>query len=301
MNIEAFVESVIAGAVENSHVLMHTDISRTLSLRPSSFPYCALRQFLSLPDALAKGELADFSSAYYRKVGTTAHEVFQELVERSGAYVIKDWLCKDCGHRHVLKRRVSQCKKCSSNNVKGVEHRIEYQNEFGTVVGHVDEILVTPRKTLIPIDYKTTSSRRLASKKKNPDAGYVEQLSTYALVLGRDYEVEGWALVYFTRDDPTKRAIVTSSDVGPSPHQMTEQKLQGYQKKHRRVIQLHQAEQVTRIVAERPCHDRSHPMAQWCRFKSVCCASTEGFTEDYAQKTFNKVKSRLPLVPSDQN
>lgn len=267
------------------------DLKRVLYLRPSSFTYCPLRAFFNLRLAFSKKVLEPFDKSYYTNVGTATHLVWQSCAESSGIRIVKDWLCsnKECSHRHVLVANPRKCKKCSSP-VYGAEHEIA----IGSIRGHVDEILevTLPDGKLgyIPVDYKSTSTKGLAYKKKNPGEAYVAQISAYATLLSRSLNVVGWCLVFFSRDNPNKVEYHASTKL------LELSKLKTWSRQHRKLLALESWDEVRELIANRMCRSRQdvEKKARFCAYASYC-TSEDRQCRKHAKVIFSKLEDRLPL------
>lgn len=289
--IEKRVGLALKKAVEEGTVHNKNDMSRVLYLRPSSFSYCPLRAFFRLPTALSNGAHEPFDKAYYTSVGTTAHLVWQSVLETGHGRLVKDWLClsKECRHRHSLVSDPKRCVKCGGK-VKGVEHEIR----LGVIRGHVDDILEVDLPNgevgYIPIDYKSTSLAGLKYKRKNPGDAYVAQLSSYATILSRKLNVIGWCLVFFARDKPTQTVLYSSTKL------LETSKLKEWSKQHRAMLRLKQFDDVKPLILNRACRTREDVEAKhkFCDFRSFCTHGDKTCAT-HAREVLRKVQARLPL------
>lgn len=297
--IQFAVEGALKKAQDEGYTRRSVDPKRVLYLRPSSFHYCPLRTFFGLPKALSKSTQENFSTSFFTKVGTATHLVWQSAMEVSSVRLLKDWQCvnRECKHRVVLEPapKDMKCPKCGSP-VKGDEHEID----LDYLQGHVDEILLFDRggKTYaVPIDYKSTSAAKIYKKRKEPDEAYVAQISSYATLIKpilakRGIEVLGWALVFFTRDNPFKTVVV------PGKTFMPKEKLKRWAKEHTEVIaKVSQPEHLKPLVRNRMCKTREEMEGSIGRCDHVSrCIHGDRTCFNHAKAILDTLRDKLPVV-----
>lgn len=198
------------------------DTVRREELHPSSFPYCGYRHAM---EQLEHGD-SDVGEngammLYYVNVGSAAHLVFQEfmgkLKKKHGVEgrIIGDWKCTnpDCGHLHEFDV-YKLCPKCKSDTTYeelGVRYRKRTK-------GHTDGLYLLDGKYWV-IDYKTSSIRAIEYYQKTgrgfPYTSNKFQIRSYIAYLEEKYEIEieGWALIYAARDNPSTHYAIVASEM----------------------------------------------------------------------------------------
>ena len=300
------IEKAIDTIADEGQTQEDTDLTRLLYLRPSSFSYCPLNTFLSLNRSLRKTRSMDFAGAFFTKVGTATHEVWQETTfslfgdagNPHNVIVLRDWVCsnKECKHRVELSAKApSKCPKCGTAKMRSTEHRVQRPG----IRGHVDEIFVlTDLKVAIIFDWKSCSAAKLATKKLGADVAYEAQISTYASLLRKrlasmGYEVAGWCLGYFTRDNPFKRKLVFGTKL------IETQTLRLWRDQHTFVLHLTNQSDVLKLVDARPCKTRefAEKHHSYCSYKNSCTHSDDAARE-YAVDIWRTLRkdSKLPAI-----
>lgn len=209
---------VYAEAMEKVIVVSH---GRGPEFRPSSFPICPVLAYMQMREAAKLGYYPGKMNAgggFFTSVGTAAHENIQYFIGESGN-VFGDWKCKNpkC-EKHTIGRNLfddsgkmvragkltrkntcnNKCPKCCEP-MEYIEKEIEYRG----MKGHIDCIYRLPNGNYWIADYKTTTKNNLKSSKL-PKREHLMQLPTYCYVLEKKYGmvVEGFSLLYFSRDNP---------------------------------------------------------------------------------------------------
>lgn len=152
-------------------------VVRQERLRVSGFPYCGLKSAFTKMRAKTVGEKEEDTNSgkeHFTGTGTNMHLVFQRWMGNTGT-VLGNWKCynKDCGHEKRLSRS-NKCPKCKSE-MEYIEIDVKM---FKHVSGHIDGVWRSPEGKYFVIDYKTTSTRMLASPML-PYAKNVAQITSY--------------------------------------------------------------------------------------------------------------------------
>lgn len=209
---------VYAEAMEKSITVSH---GRGPEFRPSSFPICPVLAYMQMKEAAKAGYYASTmstSGGFFTSVGTAAHENIQYFMGETGR-IFGDWKCKNpkC-KRHKLSKNVydedgnviREGKLTRTNTVnnkcpscKEPMEYIEKEINYNGLKGHIDCIYKMPSGAYWIADYKTTTKNNLKSSKL-PKREHLMQLPTYCYVLEKKYgmEIEGFSLLYFSRDNP---------------------------------------------------------------------------------------------------
>lgn len=295
--LDLTVKSAIKKMQEEGTTRARKDASRILYLRPSSFRfnYCQLRTFFSAREAAhtSTHELMPFAKSYFVRMGTTAHEVWQEAMFRAGVHILYDWKCLDCGHKQHRKEALKRCTKCKSKRIITDEVEIDFMG----VRGHVDCLLVvtdpnTKEKAYIVVDFKTTSKAAIAKKRTQPDEQYLAQIQAYCRTLSLEgLNILGWSLVFFTRDNPFLVEVVSGTDVN-----ITKKQIKTWGRQHQSVMNATDWKEIQSYVLERPCHSPeevkdkmiSCPFATFCVHGDSACAK-------HAKESYKQMKPQLPI------
>ena len=283
-DVQDRVERVVNLIADEGTTRQATDLTRLLYLRPSAFSYCPLNTFLGLKAALRRQRVMGFSGAFFTKVGTACHDAWQESTlslfgqacNQHKVIVLRDWLCRGdgCTARYELTvAPPATCDHCGGASFRTAEHQVRRPG----LRGHVDEIFVfEDTKTAVIFDWKSCSASKLAKKKLGVDIAYEAQISTYASLLkkrlkGMGYDVAGWCLGYFTRDNPHKRKLVFGTRL------MDLATLKLWRDQHQFVLNLTTEDEVIQLVNDRPCRTREYAEANhsYCPHKGHCTYSDE--------------------------
>jgi hypothetical protein len=285
------VNKALRRTIQEGQTSLKVDPKRSLYLRPSQLPYCALRQYFNLPKLLVRSNAMDFGSTFYTRVGTAVHTVLQEAMQsiaQKDSYCLFDWICRDCKTRHSLHKDLKVCTNCGSRNVYADEHEIN----LPWIQGHIDNIIVSGKYAVI-VDYKTTSSSALASKGK--PLNYTTQIGTYCTlmkpVLAKlGLELIGWALIYVARDNH-KFKVVTGSDFTPI------KLLRQWSVQHQRVLNLTKLSEVKELVQTRICKTKedNNKFDSFCSYRNVCTTGN-GACKKHALSVYGKLEGKLPVI-----
>ena len=294
------IEGLLLSVFDEGSCYQANDAGRTLHLRPSSFPFCPLRFFLTLPESLSKGRRIPASMAYYVRVGQTIHDVFQEAIathDTANQFFIRDWKCDKCHHLHRLTTLPPHCVKCNAP-FRIHEHpaNLEHTIKEGNLVGHVDDSFTFSHNDndyLIVIDYKSTSLSRLNSNKL-PESSHLHQLRAYASLLNKKHHVLGYVLIYIPRDNPRKLKAF--------PFMLTDKEatstlrtIARYETQHRQALNASTRSEVLQLIDSRPCHDEAsfNEFTSHCAFKAFCTTSN---SPQLVQLADERLQRRLAIA-----
>lgn len=279
------LSGVLRVATTDGVTTSHPDKARVLKLRVSSFPFCARRWYLSLPKLTAKAFVSSAVDEWFLRIGTTAHEVLQQAMataQHDKAVLVQDWLCLDCGHRHVFQPRPSACRFCGSRRLRHEETCVTRGKHL---LGHMDGCVAfvprgqgltdySPAWPHVFLDYKTTTLDTVQSKLDTlPYPENVEQLNAYAAIKHEaGVNAVGSVLVYVPRDNPYRY------HVAPVPLDLSVlERIDGYERRYeqaRAAATLEQARalptKVKKDFASRCAH---------CPFTAAC---ESALTDPYA-------------------
>lgn len=206
---------ILAGFDTKLRAAMDSEVQiknkHTGKLRISSFPFCPRSYLFNLVDARSPTKTFSTMGRYYTEVGTITHEIIQDALERtdSKVHMVRDYECTACHKKYVYRTRPKKCS-CGNTTFKWHEHTVKYGKY---IEGHIDDSTLLPTKRIWTIDYKTTSKEKIVQHRKTgkvfPYESNVAQLSTYSAIKWHEgYDIEGYALVYVARDNPSQYEIV---------------------------------------------------------------------------------------------
>jgi len=214
----SFFGKLYADAMEKS---ITTRTGRAPAFRPSSLPMCSIHVYLKLMKGASLGYFEQEMSAaggYFTSVGTAAHENIQYYIGTTGK-VWGDWNCitpycqkfydtRDLyNEKGAITRKGSITAKNTTNNIcpccKHPMGYVEKEIKYKGLVGHIDCIILLPNGHFWVADYKTTTARKIMSKKL-PHSAHLIQLPAYCYVLAKKYGmvIDGFSLLYLSRDNP---------------------------------------------------------------------------------------------------
>jgi hypothetical protein len=172
------------------------DASRLEQLRCSALPYCPTSALVNY--AQRGGFRAmDMRMAFYVRVGSAVHEVFQNYLAQTGS-LLADYYCPRCKTWFRSSHQYEHC--------DGATDYHEITLAYKGVHGHIDAVFKDKSGEYWIVDFKTCSLAGLTSKLKAPPAGYYAQVRAYAYLLLKQYgiRVRGVMLMYVPRDNPAK-------------------------------------------------------------------------------------------------
>lgn len=195
-----------------------TDPSRYSYHRPSSLPFCPVREgYKRLIDGVPTERFNSFTENFYVDIGSKVHELLQRFLGRARyefdlnthVEVLGHWKCPRC--KKV--RRFCTYKECKCGG-KPDYHEIEIN--YRKTHGHMDKV-IRIGKWLIIADYKTSSSRAIFTHRKTgeyfPYLANKCQLTRYIGLFERSFKdlfepggkfegctVVGGLLIYVSRE-----------------------------------------------------------------------------------------------------
>ncbi|WYW01263.1 CRISPR/Cas system associated protein [Pseudomonas phage vB_PpuM-SKa-4] len=237
------MERIMAEACKVTDV-RHMSETRVMDLHPSSFPFCPIYHAIATLESglVMEREEEVVGGGFYTSIGTAVHETFQHAVSltpfamgdtaRRNAKVLDtatkkklsrqkfmkglkraivgDYYCKKCKHNHEFSPHPGKCVKCGHKFFRYEELAVRYGKN---ITGHTDGLLWLDGKYYV-IDYKTTSSYKVMKHQKEggvfPAKANVPQIKSYIVLLEMMHNIviEGWMLIYITRDNFHRRVIV---------------------------------------------------------------------------------------------
>lgn len=303
MNLGLAVTAAIQKTQREGTNRSKKDSKRLLYLRPSGFHfnYCQLRTFFACREALhgSTHTLMDFSKSYFTKMGTTSHEVFQEALFRSGVEALHDWVCTRCKTRYRMKESIKKCSTCWRKGVrdKPTFEREEIEIDYLGVLGHIDCVLKVKDREgkvwYVVVDLKSTSAAALPKKKKDPGDNYLAQIQTYTLVLKElGLPIKGWALVFFTRDNPFKFEVVSGTEI-----RISKKELKLWGKLHREALNATSLKEVLLFAEHRICRSREDVEKKMgsCPH-AVKCIHGDAECKKHVKADFKQMAGKLPVI-----
>jgi PD-(D/E)XK nuclease superfamily len=289
---------------EEGTVSIKNDPLRVKRLRFSGLPYCQVKHFASLPQALALSQSKDFRFGFYTSVGTAVHSSVQSALSSLAAKSLRvkhiaDWKCLTCGKLHSFQTQPDQCSFCRSIKFEFQEHTISIDlgPKHSKIFGHVDTIFQRPDTSLIIVDWKTTSQKNLRKSVENPSLSYLTQLRSYAAAISHSsgLRVDSIALGFIPRDNPndTEFYVEAYQDKG-SPYLNM---LRYWSSDHQQTLRVSKESHLQTLVDKRPCKDALHPSHQDCPMAKRCAGNDEGALSILQNRfAILKSKDRLPVI-----
>lgn len=306
------VNRLFQEVISEGRVMEQNDPTRVKSLRVSSFPFCAVQWFLSLPNRTSKASALDASFKFYVSVGHAVHDTLQKLLTTLDmsalkAEMIADWRCLACkkkhyGNRdigmHVMQVQPSKCEVCGGDKFEFHEVTVKYKN----IVGHVDTIfeitLNKPTKAYpegkawIVVDYKTAKMKNMGTDhmashhNKSQIRAYVALLKK----LGKPV-VPFAALIYVPREDLKHFQVkVVSVDF-----EKMYPKIENYIKQFKQAVRVRAKSDLIPIVEDRPCSEKCLKQFEWCQWRGMCAGEEN---EEVILRELNNIrKVMLPRLP----
>jgi hypothetical protein len=251
--------AVVYREAQDLFLTSRKDVGRLKSLRPSQLPFCPVRFFINhATQGLVQTQ--DMNSAFYTEVGTAVHSVVQKYLAHSGRF-LANWECKQCHKRYTLTMQHECC------DFPMVYHEVEL--DFKGVVGHIDAIFKDKKGRYWIVDFKTTSVKGAAYKLKSPGVSYVEQVETYALMIGLQYNIKihGVVLIFIKRDNPAE-PVIWQTELNDKDYARIKARTIKYKRQHKQVMSVSTLAEARALAKAGKCVD------PWC---DVC-------------------KSRVPIV-----
>lgn len=280
--------------------LAHKIKARKYYLRPSSFPYCALREFLALPSHFSQVRHQGLKDVATLSMGTAMHTAIQNfmaLLEADGVVSYCNWRCVKC-HTLVAELAPRPTNPCPSCGHSVFDHE-EYEFTYAKVVqGHVDNVLafeLNEGLVFVLIDWKSTKGEYLSKKTSNPDMGYLEQLGTYWRALAAKHPhltFLGAALVYFDKQDISKYRVV------PIKEKISVAKLKQYIEAFNTLVEISSRKDADALIDTRPCTlktEKDTEEHRWCKWRRICTSAESKPLESAVDKVFLKIEKHLPV------
>lgn len=281
------------------------DLSRVFFLRPSSFPYCGLRQLFQWPKVIDDEDkrYLGASALFYTSVGTAFHEVFQEILGKN-KQIIGNWKCPKCGSLKLF-TTYTRCSKCNVPR-QYQELEVTYKN---TLIGHLDGLFLDKKtNTYWVIDYKSTSafSLMLHEKHKNvfPYPSNVDQISAYVPLLEKLHKIKvsGYILFYLSRDNPFKIGgkLLHVKRMGPKAKAAELGKLDRYVRLYRQTLTVKSLSDLEEVYANKLCRSKSEYQSLFkesyneCPHHKMCFSKKQTLA---AGAVLLKTETTQPLYP----
>jgi hypothetical protein len=279
------------------------------NLRFSGLPFCPIRWLAGAPVNTAKSSAKSLRFAFYTRIGTVVHDVFQSvLVNLEGELpskleLIADWHCAKC-------KKVTSAFSLKPESCPVCRHRVEFREHeidinFGGKVralGHVDCILRVTRpggKTCyLILDFKTTSVGKLNKKTFDVSSTYTHQIKSYAAAVSfsQNVEVASTSLIYIARDSPHRFKIHTELFSAEDQIHHTK-RLRRYTRQLEVVREATSMEDILPLIKTRPCKSNLAPEYADCNFASLCAGKDSSCTKLVAS-SLDKLEAsgRLPVI-----
>lgn len=280
-----------------------TDYKRITQLRFSSFPFCGLYWFLKLPESIQPHTRKDFGFAYFTSVGTTVHNVFQEAIQSivpADTRLLHDYVCRryDCGHRHRLRFKAPKaCTKCKGELFEAAEVEVSLHG----AKGHIDQILVwvddDGEMHLIVIDYKTTTSQKVNSKKGIPYKENISQIRSYCAALTDEgYSVSAFVLIYIPRDNPFMPWPYVEMYTD-AMYKKDVARIAGYKEQHDAWTAVQASADAIALLDQRPCQDPLDVPEDYadCEYCKLCTLRDTKKLQQKLTETSTALKGWLPI------
>lgn len=308
--LQHMLESVIHTVLEHGTILQHNDRARVEHLRFSGLPFCPVRWLAKVPVGLAPKARKPFGFAFYTRIGTAVHEVFQSCLELLGTplphsfELIADWKCNGCEHRVSFEPKPSKCPACGHESLRFEEHEILLVSSKTRVraMGHVDCILRFKLKdgsyAYVVIDFKTSSVSKVNAKEFVVSAEYSTQIASYAAAIthSQGVKVLGTALVFVARDYPNAFKVhVQLVDADSNVKYL--KAIHRYMRQLQVVQEATTVNDLQGIIASRPCAEGIQPEYAGCDYELRCAGSDRKCTR-LLQSSLDQLAAskRLPVV-----
>lgn len=280
------------------------DPTRISRLRVSSFPFCGLKWFLGLQSISNKKSFMSSAMRYFVTVGSSLHSVMQDALltvdlEPLSIEVYADWKCAKCNHVHRFCGRPTACVKCKEMKLSYEEITVDSK----PVMGHIDTVFLVSLKVptedfpsgkvFVVVDYKTTSTKKIESGAL-PYSDNKEQIRAYVNELHRKRKpVAPFAfLVYVPRDNPWKYKIL----VVMVNLEQEEKKRARYVSRFQIALKVETEDQVSSLVARRPCREKQKKLYASCPHFAYCPGSdNHDMILNKAQDLRSKLELKLPM------
>lgn len=229
--------------------------AREEKLRVSGFPYCGLKSaYEKMADIKNAEQKSAFSKVYYTTVGTAAHTALQRWLGTNGR-IWGDWKCYKCKHEV----KFSNCRTCPK-----CKHEMEYEEftvrAFRNVSGHLDGVYEDSRGKFWVIDYKTSSCKAIYAHRKSPEPFFPYaknrvQIMSYCGLIEHTYDIkiEGWALLYISRDDPLRTFEIVGDRISDTQKASVMKKIKSYDRQYGVVQNLCSVDDIDYLIERKTC------------------------------------------------
>ena len=291
-------EQGVEHALESFKRVSRNDPGRATNLRVSSLPFCATKWWLSLPTVLTGVREETFQSAYFTGIGTHVHTQVQGALD-SSPFVIRDWQCARCKHRHEFVTRPKSCAGCGGTQT--FMHSLEHEIRKGCIVGHIDDAFLLADGTIYIPDYKTTSDAKAAGTKL-PNLENVRQIEVYAAIKKQQgHPVSSWTLCYIPRNSGARKYVTAKKFYGHSfleEYPAILKRIRSYVKDYKDIAGLTDQDDLPEILARRrltATRKDVESLCSYCPYTSLC--TNEKSLEKQSSRVFKLMSSRLPVYP----
>lgn len=316
--ISSFFGRAYADAMER---VIETKHGRAPEFRPSAFPLCPVLIYAKLAVAAKDGYYHSSMGAaggFFTSVGTAAHENIQYYLGASGR-TFGDWKCKNpkCKKHQLSKTLIAEdgsvlrhgklTRTNTTNNIcPACEHSMEYVEKeinYRGCKGHVDCIYKLPNGNYWVADYKTTTKTSLKSGKL-PKNEHLMQVPTYCYALEKEYgiKIEGFSLLYFSRDNPFE-FHEHSEQWDKRWRERTRIMLKEQRSRYKAGLQAFATRDVDIAIRKKPCqcpddYSRVMPAYEPCPMEKVCFSRSALRTTlkafEYTDAQKYEIIARLP-------
>ena len=293
-------EQAVEYALEAHKTRSRNDPGRVLKLRVSSFPFCATKWWFGLQNSLLGTRESDFMGRFFTDVGTQVHTTVQSILDNS-KFVVRDWKCLKCSHRHQFTTKPTVCEGCRAKAPLLVLIGLENAVNAGVISGHIDDAFLLGNGNIDLLDYKTTSVAKITSKSALPNLENVRQIEAYTAIKKKQGEpMQGWTLSYISRNNGSRRYETSTKFYGHSfevEYPKVLKRLATYVADYKAVAYLTDRNDLPDILSRRRLTETKRDtegLCQNCGFKSLCPNDKKSLA--FANKVFDAMESRLPIV-----
>jgi len=272
-------------------------------LHPSSYPFCGLQQAYSEAKNLPPKPF-DYFGEFHTSVGTTTHELIQKFMGYKGK-VIGHWKCLKCKKTHKSSKPCvapKECRTCGFDVFEYLEIGIKYKKYTR---GHLDGIIKLNGRYYI-IDYKSTSPKKNKQHRQYggvyPYKKNVAQIESYIFYVEEEYgiEIDGWFLIYLSRDDNVKDMVIEGALVSDSDKVKLKKKLNIYEKQFSKVMKLRKKskpEYWKYLIKTKPCDSMSEYKDKMHSY-DMCPLAVNGtcFNKSKLKREIDNLTSKIKLV-----
>jgi len=275
-------------------VTSKADPRRVFFLRTSSLPFCGLRRFLTyVKSGVPTERTMGAQGTYYVTVGSSAHEVMQDVLARGGQ-IYGDWQCSKCKHIVPWSLQI-KCPVCGS--------RMNYQEievAWKSWRGHIDGVFLRKNEDYWIIDYKTAQEAKILANNIRVAEAYKNQQDRYVVFTEDKYhiKVKGWCLVYSSRDNMFDKHRLRSSILTEEYKEEIRQLSLMESKQHKRIWKITEVDQTSLLVDNKLCESKSKhdSLFPWepCPFVKECFLPNK--RGRLIETLMEENSDRLPLI-----